>query len=170
VRPLCQHLRSARPGPPQVGVYLTIRYYDGLTDGIVRCVSCRTYYYARAIAFSFWGQAPTHGSRVFAIYPMPSSAYNECEAVRLEWDRLHAAGRVKRGGITPALDRRLATLARRRRRPASIVCWELHKQTWLAIAAVPRKPRLPGPDAAARATQESDLAWFRYLGLKPRAA
>jgi hypothetical protein len=167
---LCDHFQEAAPGAARLTDYLDIGYYDGLTDGIVRCVLCRTYFYVRAIAFSFHQQAPTNGSRVFAVYPMPASAAAECEAIRGHWDRLHATGRVKHGNATPSLRKRLASLARRRRAPARVLCWDLHENTWLAVAAVPPTPRLPAANAIERSTPESDLAWFRYLGLARPAA
>lgn len=163
---LCEHLREAKQGASPLVEHLQLDYYDGLTAGVVRCKSCRTYYYARGIAF--WG-GPTHGSRVFALYPMPISTYDECEAVREHWDNLHATGQLRHNRATSSLRKRLGALASRRRAPVRVLCWDLHRDTLLAIAPMPAELRLPGADAIARSDAETDLPWFQHLGLAGHA-
>jgi hypothetical protein len=155
-----------QPGPAPIEEFVQLGYYDGLTDGVVRCKLCRNYYYVRAIAF--WG-GPTHGSRVFALYSMPRTSYAECEATRLDWRGAGTTGR-RTADEYDALSQRMGALARRRRRPVRILCWDMHADALLAIRTVPEVPRLPGAHAIVRATVDSDRPWFRHLGLETQDA
>ena len=161
---LCHHLSDPAPTDGPFVIVLPMDYYDGLSSGVVRCGDCSCLYYLRAIAL-FGG--PSHGSRVFVLSEMPRTSFDECHAVREEWDRLHAAGTVQYWRSTPELGRKLNALAKRRRSPVRVLCWDLHTDRLLAIRSVPRNRQFPRDITSGEA---SDRSWFQYLGLASHAA
>jgi len=148
---LCAHIDDPSPRPSPLEKVAQLGYYDGITDGFCRCRFCGRPYYVRAIAF--WG-GPTHSSRVFALSTLPS---------KLDGALQHLCDGIGLPSTPRSVWNELARLAKRRRSPSRAICLDLHADKLLGSCELPGPITLPARDAIARATVETDVAWFQLV-------